>query len=252
MLVVVWSLGPFNSKGGFVVLNKTLVLSLLALSFSAWGAPKYDESKFYEIASIEVKEVSHDVILDQEVQRTVSEKYLQGSRLETAGKVIGVAKDLVALGESLYTLISKGKPNVSTNTAPISVLPKVGGNAVDILDTESWTVPVKKTFSVNIKNLYNVNVVSFRYSVIYSYRGSYNGKGAYITAAQIQPDYVNVLFGFDFTATMKLTGIVNQGTRENPVAGATMALTYTTSNILNSRTQIDTFFVNGRGGFKKL
>jgi len=233
-------------------LNKTLVLSLLALSFSAWGAPRYDDAKFYEISSVEVSEISHDVILDQEVQRTVSEKYLSGSRIETAGKIIAIAKDLVALGESVYTLVSKGKPNVTTASAPISVLPKVNGHPVEILDTESWTMPAKRTFSVNMKNVYNVSVVSFRYSVIYSYRGSYNGKGAYITAAQIQPDYVNVLIGFDFTATMKLSGIVNQGTRENPVAGAMLIMQYTASNILNSRTQQDKFFINGRGAFKKL
>lgn len=232
-------------------LNKTLVLSLLALSFSAWGAPKYDETKFYEIASVQVSEVSRDVILDQDVQRTVNEKYF-GARLESAGKVIAVARDLVALGESIYTLVAKGKPNVTTASAPISVLPKVGGHAVDILDTEAWAMPTKRTFAVSFKNLYNIEVVSFRYSVIYSYKGSYNGKGAYITAAQIQPDYVNVLIGFDFAATMKLTGIVNQGSRENPIAGATMVMHYTVSNILNSRTQVDTFFVNGRGGFKKL
>lgn len=235
-----------------MVLNKTLVLSLLALSFSAWGAPEYDEAEFYKISSIQVSEVSHDVILDQEIERTVSEKYLLGSRIETAGRVIAIAKDLVALGESVYTLVSKGKPNVTTASAPISVLPRVNGHAVDILDTEAWSMPAKRTFAVNIKNVYNINVVSFRYSVIYSYKGSYNGKGAYITAAQVQPDYVNVLFGFDFTATMKLTGIVNQGSRENPIAGATMVMQYTASNILNSRTQVDTFFVNGRGGFKKL
>ena len=235
-----------------MVLNKTLVLSLLVLSFSAWGAPQYDETKFYEISSVEVSEISHDVILDQEVQRTVSEKYLSGSRIQSVGSVIAVAKDLVALGESLYTLVAKGKPNVTTSADPISVLPKINGHAVDILDTEAWTMPTKRTFAVNMKNIYNVSVVTFRYSVIYSYRGSYNGRGAYITAAQIQPDYVNVLIGFDFTATMKLSGIVNQGTRENPVAGAMLILQYTASNILNSRTQQDKFFINGRGAFKKL
>lgn len=224
----------------------------MAFSFSAWGNPGYEDKEFYQISSVEVNEVSHDIILDQEVQRTVSEKYNFASRIESAGKVIGVAKDLVALGESVYTLVSKGKPTFTGSFAPISVLPKVNGQPVDILDTEAWSAPVKRTYAVNMKNYYNVNVVSFRYSVFYAHSGSYDGKGAYITAAQIQPDYVNVLWGFDFTATMKLTGIVNQGTRENPIAGAKLVMEYTTSNILNSRTQVDSFFINGRGGFKKL
>ncbi len=245
------------TKGGNMGLNKTLILALAAFSSGAWSnSPGYDESKFYTISSVEVKEISHDIILDQDVQRTVSDAYVgnfkSAPQIESAGKVIGVARDLVALGEDIYRLVSKGKPNVSTTYDPISVIPKVDGKAVDILDTESWSMPTKRTYTTTLKNVYNIAVVTFRYSIIYSYNGSYNGAGAYITAAQITPDYLNVLWGFDFTATMKLGGIQNQGTRANPVAGATLIMQYTSSNVLNSRTIVDTFFITGRGQFKKL
>jgi hypothetical protein len=234
----------------------TIALSLFALAASAM-ATEYDQTKFYTISKVEVAEISHDVILDQSVQKTMSEAYLDEgpvtpSRIETAGKVITTARDLVALGEDIYRLVSHGKPNVSTSYDPISVIPKVNNQPVDILDTESWSMPAKRTYSLTLRNTYNIAVITFRYSVIYSYHGSYNGKGAYLTAAQIQPDYVNVLWGFDFTATMKLGGIQNQGTRDNPVAAATLLMQYSASNILNSRTMIDTYFITGRGGFKKL
>jgi hypothetical protein len=229
------------------------------MSTAAMSAEEYDETKFYTISQVTVSELSHDVILDQAVQKTVSDAYMNldqdqagPTRLQTAGQVISTARDLVALGEDIYRLVSKGKPNVTTAYDPISVIPKVDGRAVDLLDTEQWSMPSKRSYQLVLKNLYGVAVVTFRYSVIFSYNGAYDGRGKYITAAQIQPDYVNVLWGFDFTATMKLSGIQNQGTRQDPVAAATLRIEYTTSNVMNSRTIGDSYFITGRGGFRKL
>lgn len=238
-------------------LNKTLVFGLTLLATQAWGnsQAQYDNSKFMTITKVVVSEISHDVILDHSVQKTVSEAYIDQAgptTIETAGKVISTARDLVALGEDIYRLVSHGKPNVTTAYDPISVIPKVSGQPVDILDTESWSMPSKRTYAITLKNVYSIDVITFRYSIIFSHNGAYNGKGAYITAAQIQPEYVNVLWGFDFTATMKLGGIQNQGTRDNPIAGATLLMQYTASNVMNSRTYVDSYFITGRGGFRKL
>lgn len=244
------------TKGGNMGLNKTLILALVAFSTGAWSNTQYDDSKFYQITNVEVKEISRDIILDQDVQRTVSDSYVgnmkSGASVEGAGKIISVARDLVALGEDIYRLVSKGKPNVSTSYDPISVIPRVNGTPVDILDTESWSMPSKRTYAMSLKNTYGIEVVTFRYSIIFSYNGKFNGAGAYITAAQIQPDYLNVLWGFDFTATMKLGGIQNLGSKASPVAGATLIMQYSASNILNSRTMVDTYFITGRGQFRKL
>jgi hypothetical protein len=169
-----------------------------------------------------------------------------------AGNVITTARDLVALGEDIYRLIIKGKPTNTTSYAPISVIPKVNGQPVDLLETENWQVPKKRTFEVVYKNVYAMEVVKFRYSVIYSYRGKYNNRGAYLTAVQVIPESIRTLFGFDFTATMKVGGIQNQGTRQNPIAGVTLLMEYTSSSILVTQNKVDTFFITGVGDFKKL
>jgi hypothetical protein len=169
-----------------------------------------------------------------------------------AGNVITTARDLVALGEDIYRLIIKGKPTNTTSYAPVSVIPKLNGQPVDLLETENWEPPRKRTFEVVYKNVYSMDVVRFRYSVIYSYRGKYNNKGAYLTAVQVIPEFIRTLFGFDFTATMKVGGIQNQGTRQNPIAGVTLLMEYTTSSILVIQNRVDSFFITGVGGFKKL
>lgn len=243
---------------------KGLVLALalggVATARAADGSV-YEATKYYTINKARVSEVSKDILGSDRIT-TIHERELKVAGLpnvhgqvdptEKVGKVISVARDLVALGEDIYRLVIKGKPTNQTSYAPISVIPRVNGAPVDILDTETWRAPVKRTYQVVYENLYGIDVVTFRYSVIYSYGGSYNGSGAYLTAVQIIPESVRTLFGFDFTATMKLGGIQNQGTKANPNAGATLLMEYTVSSVMNAENVVDSFFVTGKGGFKKL
>jgi hypothetical protein len=238
-----------------------LALALGGVATARADGSVYEASKYYTINKAVVSEVSKDILGSDKIT-TIHERELKVAGLpnvhgqvdptEKVGKVISVARDLVALGEDIYRLVIKGKPTNQTSYAPISVIPRANGAAVDILDTENWRAPVKRTYQVVYENLYGIDVVTFRYSVIYSYGGSYNGKGAYLTAVQIIPESVRTLFGFDFTATMKLGGIQNQGTKENPNAGATLLMEYTVSSVMNAQNVVDSFFVTGRGGFKKL
>lgn len=244
---------------------KGLVLALalggVATARAAADQSVYESQEYYRISNMRVEEVSKEILGSNKIT-TIHEKELnvagvpnvagQVDPTERVGKVISVARDLVALGEDIYRLVIKGKPTNQTSYAPISVIPRANGAAVDILDTENWRAPVKRTYQIVYENVYGIDVVTFRYSVIYSYGGSYNGKGAYLTAVQIIPESVRTLFGFDFTATMKLGGIQNQGTKVDPNAGATLLMEYTVSSIMNAQNQVDSFFVTGKGAFKKL
>jgi hypothetical protein len=221
---------------------------------------EYSQEKFFTLKSMKVSEISTD-ILGQNVVEALQYKdfNIKGTPnseglvdpAEEVGKVISVARDLVALGEDVYRLVVKGKPTNTTTYSPISVIPRVEGENVDILDTEGWKAPLKRTYEVVYTNFYGFDVVTFRYSVIYAYGGSYDGKGAYLTAVQIIPESVRTLFGYDFTATMKLGGIQNQGTRANPVAAATLLMEFTVSTIMVASNQVASFFVTGKGDFKK-
>lgn len=236
---------------------------LLAITVLGVGAVKADaNSDYLTIKSYQVEEITHDV-LNQEKSSLVYESVydLPGmpnksgqldSQLDNAGKIISTARDLVALGEDVYNLVIKGKPSNKTDYAPISVVPKINGQPADILDTEGWKMPTKRTYEITYENLYGMEVVKFRYSIIFSYGGSYNGTGAYLTAAQIIPESVNTLFGYDFTATMKLGGLQNHGTKASPVAGAILLMEYTVSTIIKANLEVASYHITGRGGFKSL
>jgi hypothetical protein len=255
-----------QNQGGKMGLNKTLLMGM-TLMLSSWGALAIDQDyqkKYLTIKKVKVREIQRDV-LDMEFAsvtyekdyqehpwRGLPNKHGQINPINQAGKVIRVAKDLVALGEDIYRLVQKGKPTNEVTYAPISIIPKVDGEPVDVFATENWKTPKKRTYEAVYENLFGIEVVKFRYSIIFAYGGTYEGAGAYITAAQIVPESVSTLFGYDFTATMKLGGIQNNGSRINPVAAATLLMEYTVTTVLKTSLTVDSYNITGRGGFKKL
>lgn len=247
-------MAPSTLLGDTMTLNlKVLALATIALCSLDTKAQEFDND-YFTISRMEVREITQDVFGLNSYQ-VIREKNLQEAPpvdpIEKAGKVIAVARDLVALGEDVYKLVIKGKPTNTTTYAPITVVPKVNGEPVDPLEIENTRMPVKKTYEVVYENLYGIDVVTFRYSIMWAYGGSYDGKGAYLSHIQIIPEFVRTLFGYDFTATMKLGGIQNMSTRANPVAGATILLEYTVSTVMVANNETEQFFVNGVGGYKK-
>jgi hypothetical protein len=235
-------------------------LALLVLTFSVditrAQNQDYDlESKYFTITDVEFREVNEGMFNFSSMNVEVPVEKITDTdptEPEVGGKIIGMARDLVALGEDLYTLAIKGKPTNTTSYAPISVIPKVKGEPVDLLEMENWSIPTKKTYEVIYRNYFGLEVVNFKYSIIYSYNGTYNGKGAYLTSVQIVPEHVKTLFGFDFSATMKLGGIQNQGKKAYPIAGVTILLQHSVSTIIANSIEVNSFYISGKGVFLKL
>jgi hypothetical protein len=259
---VVWFFGAerFKTKGGNMGLNyKAGALALVILGAGSVEAKILSsQDKYLTTKTITVHEIRTDVF-NQETKELVSEKSAsllnetgQVDQLDNVGKVISTARDLVALGEQIYNLVIKGKPSNTTSYAPISVIPKINGAPVDILDVEGFTMPSTRTYEIKYTNLFGMDTVVFRYTVMFSHHGSYDGKGAYITGAQIVPVTASTMFGYDFRASMKLGGLQNGGTKVNPVAAATLLLEYEVKTVLKADLSVDSFFITGKGGFKNL
>lgn len=230
-------------------MKKILLLGLMVTSTS-FASTDYSDV-FYTIDTVEIQQITVDVFNQNVIETVAIEKAASPDPIERVGQIIKIGRDLVALGEEVYTLVDKGRPVVNLEYAPISVMPKVGGEPADIMETENWKGPRQMAYRVIYKNLMGISVIDFQYKVLWAWGGKYNNKGAYISSAQIIPS-VHVLWGFDFTARMKLAGIQNAGTRDNPIAVATLVLEHTASNILNSKSASETFVISGNGGFKKL
>jgi hypothetical protein len=156
---------------------------------------------------------------------------------------------MVALGESVYNLVKKGKPTNTTDYTPISVVPKdpATKEIVSPFELEGFSIPVQKTYVAIVRNGFGIEVVRFEYQLVYSYGGSYEGKGKYLTGIVIVPKNVETSFGWDFNATMKFNGMMNHGTKASPIAGALIAIKYQMNSWAAAFERNDSLHITGAG-----
>lgn len=234
-----------------------LLCSLVTLIFMVNPAHAYDvkadQDAYYAISSMQVTKIAEDDLLRNDV---VLEKDFGNKEFSagSVGEVIAVADQIIAFGERVYAIVKKGKPVVNTSYAPISVLPraKKGEETIEAMDLEGWRYPKSVKYRITYKNGFGMNVVVFTYSVNFSYGGSYNGKGKYITNAQIVPEDLTVQWGFEFNASSKLVGIVNNGTKSAPVAGATVIISYSVDSVISSSKSNVSYHFVGDGQIREI
>lgn len=241
-------------------MKKLILLASMALSTSLLAAPKVNPEHQFEFSVEEVTYIYNKNLGHGNGAGLIPNPgFIPGAtndggdtRLEKTGKIISVARDMVALGEAIYELVKKGKPSNVTEYAPISVVPRdpVTKEIADIFDLEGFSMPVEKSYVAKIKNGLGKEVVTFSYKVLYSYGGSYNGTGKYLTSVIIVPQSVKTTFGWDFNATMKLSGMMNHGTKADPVAGVMLTIKYQMNSWSAAFERNDTVHITGRGEFK--
>lgn len=156
---------------------------------------------------------------------------------------------MVALGESIYTLVQKGKPTSQTKYAPISVVPRdpVTKEPVDPFDLEGDAEPVRKKYNIAIKNGFGIEVGAIHLLIHFTPGKTYEGAGQYISNAAIIPLKANAPFGADLTATMSVTGVGIKGKKTNPTAVATLALNYEIKNVLKAINETVVIDIDGAG-----
>jgi hypothetical protein len=240
----------------------SLVAMTMSLASVSVQASQPDLEKYLTVSSVEVrmetateKGTFTSVMEEEFLQNAQGLPDQHGFVSEKAGigEVIAVANQLIALGEKVYELVKKGKPVLNTSYAPISVMPKaVDGTPVDMMDTAGWSLPKSRKVVMEYKNAYGMKVVTFEYTIVFAHSGTYNDRGAYITAAQIVPSNVSVQWGFSFDAKMNLVGLQNHGTTKDPVAGAILNLNYKVNSLMSAIESNDQYHITGRGGLSKL
>ena len=222
-----------------------------SLPFTQTTIQGIDESKTYDEDYFTISKIT---VIEVEVTNDLvwAPQYLGFDK--TLGEVIMVVDKLIALGKKIWPIIEAGKPVLNVDMgAPISVLPRAeDGDAIAFYNMDSWNMPKAKTYKVEYTNGFGMNVISFDYTVNFQYGGKYQGVGSYITGLNVQASNTTVSWGFNFSATSQLISIVNHGSLEDPVAGATIRIDYTAKSILRQISTSESFHVNGNGRIKAL
>lgn len=214
---------------------------LFALAITTLPVKAQSIDPYYQISEVSIQ------ILDESDAPTKTN--IEFPTRTEVGEVISVIRDLIAFGKDIYEIVKAGKPVINTQYAPISVLPLETefGDRITATKLANWKIPKSTKFQVSYKNGYGAEVVNFIYNVNTSYGGQFQGKGSYLANTQIVPEKVSVAWGYNFDAKVKLVGLTNLGSDEEPVAGATLELSYIVSTMVKEERNNITIFVGGDG-----
>lgn len=163
---------------------------------------------------------------------------------------------IIAIGKKIWTIVDAGRPVINTTgfIPSISVLPYIEGTdpKTSFYEMANWSDPKVASYHVSYKNGFGKEVIGFDYTVYFQYNGDLNGKGKYITNLKVQASQISAAWGFNFDASSELIGIANTGPKEQPVASATIQISYKVRGLVNEMRNWQTFYVKGNGEIKTL
>jgi hypothetical protein len=223
------------------MLKSLFIASLLLTSSISFANQDYDPNLF--IDSVEVYEVETPKALAQNLVEIRSDKSLEEIALIIDG--------LLAIGKKVWPVIDANRPVINTSTlAPsISIIPEVepGAAKAELAKMANWSAPKSVSYRVVYRNVFKMEVVSFTYTIMFQYNGSYKGKGKYITSLKTQASEVSAAWGFNFDAASELVNIANVGSDEAPVASGILQVSYKVRGLLNEMRNAQSFYVDGKG-----
>ena len=184
---------------------------------------------------------------------------------------------LVNAGATAWGVISGGAPSGGSGSAFASAIPGFSFNWGNIT---GWKGPKEIIYSYKVTNLYNIDVINVKYKVSFFYGGTEDGgaasmtanafaqtssgrkpakepakdetKGVYITNFTVQPVEINIMWGWKFDLSVKMSDPMNIGTKQHPVAYLQSDLNWILSTPLSTKGGTWTYGVDGNGVFKDL
>jgi hypothetical protein len=209
--------------------------ALAALAVLAFTAPasatsnvdlsKLDQTKYFTIKSVEVKEIpqpSFSMATEPLCNPTMSGD--NNSAIHTfSGIDLG---NIINMGKQIWTIIQENQPVVNVSVQKANALP-TGVSAWT--DLECWQVPESKLYSVVYTNLYGMKVVNIALRVNYTYGGRVNGMGRYLSEVTVLPAQLDVAWAFKVNADVKVANVTNAGTRASPIGGIQLDVHWTVS-----------------------
>jgi len=158
---------------------------------------------------------------------------------------------LINIASKVWKIVVDNAPQVNIDTKYAVAYPQGITSASQL---EKWTKPLSYVYGFSAKNLYGVKTIDVEYKAIYTYGGSYKGKGRFLTAVTIIPTKVNVSWGYRFamTASVPDSTITNVGTNTNPVAAMQLKLLWKISTALKESDGASVYYMQGDGYFEEI
>jgi hypothetical protein len=255
---------------------RTLVIALFALLLVAQLSIQHqvsidevplEQATKYLISSHNIKQVATDAqtqhylkLFNEQVKlENEMDKELMAMQREQDGEEESDSMISTVQVELVLNLAQKGWTFLQDNKA-VYEPQKFFGNALPqgatAFDLEQWKEPVAATFLVEWKTLFgSVSAGKLKYTLSFIPGGKAcddkGNCGLYMDRITIIPTEVFIQWGFRADASVSMSSITNAGTKTNPIAAATVDLTFTLS-ALNKDIINHSFYVRADGYWKQI
>lgn len=223
------------------------VVATISLSAQANNTQKY-----FQLSQPKIKDVTAQypaVDLQNVVQPCYS---VQANPADVIGSLTGIGLKIDAIvnfGQKIWNLVLQGRPVANVQLPTANALPQ-GTQCWNQLG--GWQTPVSRVYNVTYENLLGMEVVNYNYRVVFTPGGNVDGKGKFITNATIMNADLFVLWGFVFEAKGAVPTVLNQGTKENPVAAMQMDMKWKIDSGITYNEGSQIYFVNGFGQMQEM
>lgn len=226
----------------------SLSLGMVAAA-SANAAPQADRD-YYTVDQVETHEISDQLSSDAPTPLPTAAMPVPLPKVNNPAGGDGIdIGSIINVGKQIWDIVVSNQPVATIKLGTANALPK---GISDWQDLAGWNAPQSRSFETNFKNVYGMNVVTFRYRVTYTAGGSYLGSGKYLTNVSVIPTYVNVAWGFKFDAEASVPNITNAGSAKAPLAAAEVLVTWTVHSVLSHQGESSGYYVRGDGLFQTI
>ena len=157
---------------------------------------------------------------------------------------------IINIGKKIWTLVDANKAVANFSGDRASAVP-LGISSWEQM--QEWKAPSSQLYHVAYKNFLGMTVLDFTFRLIYSYGGTVNGQGQYLTQIGVLPADLMVRWGYHFNVHASVPGITNAGTSASPIAAAEILVDWTLDNFFGKHIEgSQSFYVRGDGYFENV
>lgn len=199
------------------------------------------DPRYYEIQKPKLYEITES----EEDQTNISPYHgLQNPYVYSVTGTISSIHKIVQIGKIIYDIIKENKAVVNLKFDHTSAIP---AKAKNVTYLSGWKGPKVRSFRMVYENGFGMEVVDFRFRLVYSYGASFEGKGSYLANVSIYPAKLSVAWGYTFNASTYIPAVLNIGTDEAPISALEMHLSYSIETPMKNEKNTISIFLDGEG-----
>lgn len=152
------------------------------------------------------------------------------------------AQEIFNFGKEIWDFIKSNRGVVNTRNDYANALPRGVESAMELAGFSNLQ---SHRYRVVVKNAFGMKMAEVEFTVVHQYGGRHNGTGRYLSSVSVVPSSIWVFWAIGVEGSVRVGGISNVGTQENPIAAMTVELSLKFSSPVNTVQETRVFQLRG-------